>query len=143
MKVGAMIGDIVQSLFKRPATVLYPFERSESTVNLRGKLHYDSEKCVGCQLCVKDCPADALELMVVDKVNKRFVMRYNIDRCTFCNQCVKSCKPACLSLSDEEWELAALTKEPFTVLYGKDEDVKVLLERAARSGTEENASSKN
>jgi NAD(P)H-quinone oxidoreductase subunit I len=140
MKVGAMIGDVVQSLFKKPATVLYPYERSESTVNLRGKLHYDPEKCSGCQLCVKDCPADALELIVLDKVNKRFVMRYNMDRCTYCNQCVKSCRFNCLSLSDEEWELAALTKQPFTVYYGKDEDVKGLLERAARPGAEENTS---
>jgi formate hydrogenlyase subunit 6/NADH:ubiquinone oxidoreductase subunit I len=138
MKIGSMIGDIVSSLFKRPATVLYPFERQETTKNLRGKLVYDPSKCSGCQLCIKDCPADAIELVVLDKVNKRFVMRYNIDRCTFCNQCVQSCRFKCLGLSDEQWELASLNREPLTVYYGKDEDVQSFLEKAARPGTEEN-----
>ncbi len=136
MKIGSMLGDIVSSLFKKPATEKYPFERQPAPENLRGKLHWDPEKCSGCQLCVKDCPSDALELIVLDKANKRFVMRYDVDRCTFCNQCVMSCRFDCLDLSDKEWELAALTKEPFTVYYGKDEDVEFLLERAAQAGAD-------
>ena len=134
MSVGAMLGDIVSSLFKKPVTQLYPFTRTAATENLRGKLFYNPEKCSGGQLCVKDCPADAIELIVIDKVKKRFVMRYHVDRCTFCNQCVQSCRFECLGLSDDEWELAALKKEPFTVYYGKDEDIQGLLERAARPG---------
>jgi hypothetical protein len=39
-------------------------------------------------------------------------------------------------MSNEQWELAALNKEPFTVYYGKDEDVKFLLDRAATEGAE-------
>lgn len=132
MKIGSMLGDIVRSLFKKPVTELYPFERRPAPKNFRGKLYWQPEKCSGCQLCVKDCPSDALELVVLDKVNKRFVMRYHIDRCTFCNQCVKSCRFDCLSLSEDEWELAALSKEPFTIQYGRDEDVEFLLERAAQ-----------
>jgi formate hydrogenlyase subunit 6/NADH:ubiquinone oxidoreductase subunit I len=136
MKIGAMLGDIVGSLFKKPVTEMYPFQRKETPERLRGKMIWDPEKCTGCQLCVKDCPADALELIVLDKVNKRFVMRYNEDRCTFCAQCVQSCRFKCLEMSNEQWELAALNKEPFTVYYGKDEDVKFLLDRAAKEGAE-------
>ncbi len=136
MKIGSMLGDIVSSLFKKPVTEKYPFERYPAPESLRGKLHWDPEKCTGCQLCVRDCPSDAIELITLDKVNKRFVMRYDIDRCTFCNQCVMSCRFNCLDLSDEEWELASLTKEPFTVYYGKDEDVQFLLERASQSGSD-------
>jgi len=134
MRIGSMIGDVIRSLFRRPATEMYPFERSPAPEHFRGKLHYDPEKCSGCQLCVKDCPANAIELLVVDKVNKRFVMRYHLDRCTFCDQCVVSCRFKCLSLSNEEWELAALTHKPFTVYYGKEEDVHEFLERAIRPG---------
>ncbi len=137
MKIGSMLGDIVGSLFKKPVTEKYPFERYPASENLRGKLHWDPEKCTGCQLCVKDCPADAIELITLDKVNKRFVMRYDIDRCTFCNQCVLSCRFDCLSLSNEEWELAALDKKAFRVYYGKDEDVQFLLERAAQPGADD------
>jgi formate hydrogenlyase subunit 6/NADH:ubiquinone oxidoreductase subunit I len=135
MRIGSMIGDIIHSLFKRPVTERYPFESAPLPGNFRGKLHYDPAKCSGCQLCVKDCPANAIELLVVDKVNKRFVMRYHLDRCTFCDQCAFSCRFQCINLSKEEWELAALTHKPFTVYYGKEEDVHLLLERAARLGS--------
>jgi hypothetical protein len=34
-------------------------------------------------------------------------------------------------MSSEQWELAALTKQPFEVYYGKDEDIQVILEKHA------------
>jgi formate hydrogenlyase subunit 6/NADH:ubiquinone oxidoreductase subunit I len=130
MTIGAMLGDIVRSLFKKPITELYPFERKPTPDRLRGKLTWDPDKCTGCLLCVKDCPSDAIELMVIDKVNKRFVLRYHADRCTYCAQCVQSCRFKCLDMSSEDWELASTRKEPFTVYYGKDEDVAALLASA-------------
>ena len=131
MTIGSMLGDIVKSFFKKPFTEKYPFVRQEAPENLRGKLVWDPEKCSGCQLCVKDCPSKALELIVIDKVNKRFVMRYNMDKCTYCAQCVVNCRFNCLSMSDKQWELASIKKEPFEVYYGREEDVKFLLEKAA------------
>lgn len=137
MKIGAMLGDILRSLFKKPATELYPFVKSPVPEDLRGALQYDPGKCTGCQLCVKDCPANAIELITVDKVNKRFVMRYYPDRCVYCSQCVQNCRFKCLAMSDEQWELATTKRESFVVYYGKDEDVEFLLEKAAKAGVEE------
>ncbi len=131
MKFGLMFGDILRSLFKKPATELYPFVKKEAPTNLRGALHYDPEKCTGCQLCIKDCPANAIELITVDKANKRFVMRYHPDRCVFCSQCVQNCRFNCLSMSDTQWELASTQREAFVVDYGREEDVKLILEKAA------------
>ena len=136
MSIGVMLEDVVRSLFSRPVTELYPFIQKPAPKHLRGKLYWDSSKCSGCQLCVKDCPANALELIVLDKVNKRFVMQYNIDRCTFCSQCVVDCRFDCLNLSSTEWELAALRKEPFTVYYGKEEDIETLLAKPAQKSAE-------
>ncbi len=130
MKIGAMLGDIFGSLFKKPVTELYPFVRTEGPDRLRGQLLYNAEKCTGCLLCMKDCPANAIEILTVDKVNKKFVMRYHADRCTFCAQCVESCRFACIAMSNKEWELASANRQPFEVYYGREEDVAFILERA-------------
>lgn len=129
MKISTMFGDMMRVLFRRPATELYPFVRRPVPERLRGKLVWNPEKCTGCCLCVKDCPADAIELITIDKANKRFVMRYHADRCTFCGQCVQNCRFSCLDMPSEVWELAARTKAPFTVNYGRDEDLNRLLEK--------------
>ncbi len=128
--VGLMVSDVVRSFFKKPITRRYPFERKEAPENFRGKLVWDLTKCTGCQLCIKDCPANAIELLVIDRAAKRFVMRFNTDRCTFCGQCVVNCRMNCLELSDKEWELAALTREPFTVYYGHDVDIDEVIAQA-------------
>jgi NAD(P)H-quinone oxidoreductase subunit I len=132
MKIGAMLGDVTRSLFRRPFAEKYPFERRQAPERLRGRLYWNPEKCTGCSLCNKDCPANAIELITLDKANKRFVMRYHIDRCTFCAQCVQNCRFKCMEMSSEQWELAALNKEPFTVYYGNDADIEAVLARFAQ-----------
>ncbi len=136
MKIGAMFGDVFQSMFKRPVTERYPFERYPAPAALRGQLAFDPAKCVGCALCVKECPSEAIELITIDKVAKRFVIRYHIDRCTFCAQCVQNCRFNCLAMSNEQWELAASKKEPFMVYYGRVEDIDFLLAKETRRSLE-------
>ena len=65
----------------------------------------------------------AVEIHVIDKATKRFVLRFYSDRCTFCAQCVHSCNFDAISLSHEDWELAALSKDSFEVPCGRPEDV--------------------
>ena len=131
MRISTILGMALQSLFRVPATRSYPQERTPSPERLRGQLRWNPEKCTGCAVCVKDCPAVAIELLEVDKAAKRFVLRYHTDRCIFCSQCVQSCRFICLSLSNEAWELAALDKQAFTVDYGRDEDIHALVEKPA------------
>jgi formate hydrogenlyase subunit 6/NADH:ubiquinone oxidoreductase subunit I len=126
MRIGAMLGDISRSLFKRPVTERYPFERKPTPERLRGQLTFDPAKCTGCKICVRDCPAAAIELQVVDKATKRFVMKFHTDRCTFCAQCVVSCNFDSLGMSHERWELAALDRASFVLLLGRPEDIEAL-----------------
>jgi formate hydrogenlyase subunit 6/NADH:ubiquinone oxidoreductase subunit I len=121
--IGLMVSDVLRSFFSKPVTQRYPFERKEAPDRFRGKLVWDLSNCTGCQLCIKDCPAGAIELVIMDRVNKRYVMRFHADRCTYCSQCTVNCRFKCLSLAHDDWELASLTKEPFTVYYGRNEDV--------------------
>ena len=124
MKIAGMLQDTLRSLVRTPATEVIP---AAAPARLRGRLHWDLERCTGCALCVKDCPADAIELITLDRKAKRFVMRYSVDRCTFCGQCVENCRFDCISMSSEEYSLAALTHDGFTVYYGDDADVEQVL----------------
>jgi formate hydrogenlyase subunit 6/NADH:ubiquinone oxidoreductase subunit I len=134
MKIGTMLGDVVKSFFQAPVTERYPFERREAPERLRGKLVWDSEQCTGCGLCAKDCPASAIEVIVLDKAAKRFVLLYHVDRCTFCAQCVQSCRQGCLAMSSDQWELAAFDKGAFGLYYGDAEDVEAVLAGVVEPG---------
>lgn len=132
-KLGVMLKDVWCAFWQRPVTERYPFERHTAPARLRGALHYNPEKCTGCGLCVKDCPSQAIELIELDKKNKRFVLRYDVDRCTFCAQCVQNCRFDCMAMSNEQWELASVNKEPFTIYYGNETDIQAVLERFTQS----------
>jgi formate hydrogenlyase subunit 6/NADH:ubiquinone oxidoreductase subunit I len=127
MNIGTMLKDVLTSLVQRPVTEKYPFERRPVPARLRGMVTWDRQKCIGCGLCSRDCPAKAIELHVLDRKAKRFVMHYRVGRCLFCAQCVQSCPSGALSMSNQRWELAALCKEPFDVYYGEDADVKAVM----------------
>jgi NAD(P)H-quinone oxidoreductase subunit I len=127
MKITTMFRDLLQSLFSKPATEPYPNPEPDEPERLRGKLHWNPEQCTGCQLCVKDCPADALKLFTIDKKNKQFVMLYDVGKCTFCAQCVENCRFNCLEMSNEEWALAQDSKAPFSIFYGTETNVEQVM----------------
>jgi formate hydrogenlyase subunit 6/NADH:ubiquinone oxidoreductase subunit I len=68
---------------------------------------------------------------VIDKKEKRFVLRYHVDRCIFCAQCVHSCMQGSLEMRSDVWELAALDKEHFTILFGDACDIEHVLAESA------------
>ena len=61
----------------------------------RGRLSYDRDKCEGCGLCAKVCPAKAA---VYQEDSKKIVIHN--DRCCFCAQCAEICPVKCLAMSD-------------------------------------------
>lgn len=62
----------------------------------RGKLDYDKDCCIGCQLCVKVCPSEAL--VFNEEKNK---VKHYVARCTFCGQCVDICPQSCFEFTEE------------------------------------------
>jgi len=136
VRPATLLCDVLSALLHRPVTVLYPTERRAVPANLRGALTWNPEKCTGCGLCVKDCPSNAIELITLDKAARRLVIRYHADRCAFCAQCAQNCRFKCLEMSPEQWELAALDKQPFMVLLGEEADVADFMARFAAGSPE-------
>jgi NAD(P)H-quinone oxidoreductase subunit I len=95
---------------RRPITVQYPYEKLIPSERYRGRIHFEFDKCIACEVCVRVCP---INLPVVDwefdkSVKKKKLNHYSIDFgvCIFCGNCVEYCPTNCLSMT-EEYELAS------------------------------------
>jgi formate hydrogenlyase subunit 6/NADH:ubiquinone oxidoreductase subunit I len=101
---GKMLSEVLSASVQKPATVQYPFVKVVMPPKFRGRLLFHAERCIGCRLCMKDCPANAIEIREVAK--KRFEALIHLDRCIYCAQCTDSCNKDALEATPE-FELAA------------------------------------
>jgi len=98
---------------RRPVTVQYPYEKLIPSERWRGRIHFEFDKCISCEVCVRVCP---INLPVVDwefnkESKKKQLKHYSIDFgvCIFCANCVEYCPTNCLSVT-EEYELATFDR---------------------------------
>jgi formate hydrogenlyase subunit 6/NADH:ubiquinone oxidoreductase subunit I len=115
---GRMLRQILDSIFRKPATTAYPFVKAAPLPNLRGKLRFIKERCIGCRLCMKDCPSNAITVKKVGE--KQFEMEIDLGKCIFCAQCVDSCPKDALAMSPE-FELARIDRGTLKVLLDAGE----------------------
>ncbi|MEQ9358458.1 NAD(P)H-quinone oxidoreductase subunit I [Coleofasciculus chthonoplastes] len=94
---------------RRPVTVQYPYEKLIPSERYRGRIHFEFDKCISCEVCVRVCP---INLPVVDyefdRVSKKKNLKhYSIDFgvCIFCANCIEYCPTNCLSAT-EEYEMS-------------------------------------
>ena len=76
--------------------------------NFRGKILYDREACIGCQMCIKVCPS-----MTIENLPEERKVKFYMARCTFCALCTEICPKKCIRMSDQ-FIMANLDK------YGED-----------------------
>jgi NAD(P)H-quinone oxidoreductase subunit I len=94
-------------------TIQYPYEKLIPSERFRGRIHFEFDKCIACEVCVRVCP---INLPVVDwefqkALKKKQLRSYSIDFgvCIFCGNCVEYCPTNCLSMT-EEYELSAYNR---------------------------------
>ncbi|CAN6483141.1 unnamed protein product [Victoria cruziana] len=72
-----------------PITIQYPYEKSITSEHFYGRIHFEFDKCIACEACV------------------RILLNYSIDFriYIFCGNCMEYCPTNCLSMT-EEYELS-------------------------------------
>ena len=119
----SLVPQLWATLTSRPITVRYPFEPLELPPYFRGRVVCEAENCVGCGLCVRDCPANGLILQRNGK--KYFRLIHYPDRCAYCGQCEDNCRSDAIHLTNaytppttERGELVHVLVER----WGEDDD---------------------
>jgi formate hydrogenlyase subunit 6/NADH:ubiquinone oxidoreductase subunit I len=97
--VFSLFPQLWRTIFSRPITVRYPFGKMELPPYYRGRLVIDETKCVGCGLCVRDCPGFGLVLERTP--DKDFSLVHYPDRCAYCGQCEDNCRTGAIRLTNE------------------------------------------
>jgi formate hydrogenlyase subunit 6/NADH:ubiquinone oxidoreductase subunit I len=111
---GKMASEVIKAAFLRPATISYPAAPVVMPDRFRGKIRFIAAKCIGCKMCMRDCPTNCITITKVG--DKRFQAEFDVDRCIFCAQCVDSCPKDALEATPE-FELAQLTRDKLKAFF--------------------------
>lgn len=90
------------SLFKKPETVQYPFEKKEPPAGLKGHIVNEVGSCILCGMCSRNCPTSSIE---VDKQER--VWKINPFSCIQCGYCITVCPKKCLVMDPSYWQPGA------------------------------------
>ena len=68
-----LVPRVLRTLIQEPVTVAFPRGPLELSQAYRGQIVIDIERCKGCGLCAKDCPADALTVERLGRESVRII----------------------------------------------------------------------
>lgn len=94
------IGKVVMgSLFKKPATKMYPVIPAEWKERTRGHIRIEEKDCILCGICGKKCPTNAI---TVDRGGRTWTIERM--QCIQCGECVAVCPKKCLFMEPDYTE---------------------------------------
>ncbi len=99
----AVFGYGAKEAVNKRATYPYPDKPLPIQKRSRGMLSLDLENCIGCELCFRICPSDAIRMQKVDfkaagfHTNARSeAPEIDFNKCIFCGLCSEICPPKVL-----------------------------------------------
>lgn len=109
------MGVTLQHLVGRKVTVRYPEQRPALSPRSRGRHIFHLDICIGCTLCERDCPVEAIHMEThKDPVTRKIeVDRFAVDMglCYFCGLCEDVCPTETKALHmGPDFELASLDR---------------------------------
>ena len=156
--------EVLKQLFRKPATNEFPEKHAPDNMHaklplilegkitlpvnidektgkyhkrFRGKIEYDRTACIGCKMCIKVCPAEAIEYVepteeelkawekkkaageVKGKVKGK--VKFYMTRCTFCAFCTDACPKGCIRMGNDVLTNFMATTDRFgTDALGRD-----------------------
>lgn len=114
----AMEGELFENFRKKPITLRFPYERAQPVDGMRGRVAWEIEKCIGCTLCVRVCPSEAVEL--VGKGRSAEII-YHVGRCLFCGECVDICPTKAIETT-KEFELTFIQPKEMILEFRRTKD---------------------
>lgn len=127
----------LKNVVKKPATFMYPDKPMPVDKRSRGMLSLDMDNCIGCELCYKICPADAIKMT---KINMHFPRNprdeapaVDFNKCIFCGLCSEICPPQVLHHT-HKFDIS--TEDRFDLLYSPFRLKEVYLKEVAEKTDE-------
>lgn len=99
------------NLFKKRATDKYPEAPASVAEGFRGKQILDLKNCISCTLCARECPANAIEMVMVEGKKRPLI---HLDKCVFCYVCADVC-PRKVFQTSKVFDLAATDKNTLVI----------------------------
>lgn len=108
--VGTLLPQMMRMLVHKPDTIDYPAHHAHVAEHFRGALRFEQEKCIGCKICTRVCPASAITIEKLPGEEKKFKAIVEMDKCIFCGQCTDSCPKKALH-NTGTFELACSSRD--------------------------------